>query len=47
MAVDSARKPIQSKRTDLRSVCSLNANQMQASAQRPGGTMMKNAARQL
>ncbi len=39
-------KPIQSNFTGIRAVWSRSANQMQTSAQMPGGTIMKNAARQ-
>ena len=47
MAIDSAMKPIQSKVTALGLLWSASANQMVTSAQMPGGTIMKNAARQL
>jgi hypothetical protein len=46
MAIESARKPVQSKETGLRSVLSAKANQMQTKVAMPGGTIMKNAARQ-
>ena len=39
-------KPIQSNFTGSRAVWSRSANQMQTSAQMPGGTIMKKAARQ-
>ena len=47
MATDRAINPIQSKLTALGLLCSASANQMQTSAQMPGGTIMKKAARQL
>jgi hypothetical protein len=43
IATDSAMKPVQSSRVALLSRCSESANQMQAIATRPGGTIMKKA----
>jgi hypothetical protein len=45
-AVESARKPIQSKRSVVPDVWSLSAIQMQKRVAMPGGTIMKKAARQ-
>ncbi len=47
IATDSARKPVQSNWSRDRVLYSASANQMQVIATRPGGTIMKNAARQL
>jgi hypothetical protein len=47
IATDSARKPVQSNWTRLRVLYSESTNQMLISAMMPGGTIMKNAARQL
>ena len=46
IATDKARNPVQSRRVRVRSVYPENTNQMKAIASSPGGTIMKNTARQ-
>ena len=47
IASESAMKPVQSNSACLRSVCSESANHTAVMAAMPGGTIMKNAPRQL
>src|SRR5437773_1658006 len=46
IATESARNPVQSSRAWVRAVLPARANQMKPIAIRPGGTIMKNTARQ-